>query len=105
MSVNPYKLDWGEVFVESYNTNTKNATVIYNFNFDKDDILVDIFAYSIAHIFWVYSNLPPKSSITAIYDLRGRSITKLGLKEFENKLLDQLRKIKGSMKINLVFHQ
>lgn len=101
----PYNLDWGEVFVESYNVEEKKATLIYNFNFDAFDLLEDYFNYSIAHIFWVNKNLPFGSSINAIYDLRGQGIGMSDITEFEQAVKDHILKLEPSLKVDLIFHK
>ena len=101
----PYSLDWGEAFVESYNTGNKKATLIYNFNFDSGKLIEDYFNYSIAHLYWVNNNLPSGSSINAIYDLRGQNVDADDVAEFEKAIKNHLSKIDLSLKVDLTFHK
>ena len=101
---NPFNFDWGDIFVDSYNTKTKNATIIYNFNFNTKELIEEYFKYSVAHIYWTHKNIPNKSSITAIYDLRGIIFDSKILSEFEARIKDHLSNLDKSIKANLVFH-
>ena len=101
----PYTLDWGEVFVESYNAVNKEATLIYNFNLDSIELFEDYFNYSIAHIYWVNKNLPSGSSINTIYDLRGQNVDADDMAEFEKAINDHLCKIDTSLKVYLTFQK
>jgi hypothetical protein len=84
--MNCFDLDWGEIFVESYNTQTKKATIIYNFNFSAEPLIDDYFNCSVAHLFWINKNLPTKSSINVIYDLRGIRFDHALMEEFKNRV-------------------
>jgi hypothetical protein len=87
MEINPYELDWGEAFVESYNTDTKSATLIYNFNFLSLALFSKFIAYSVGHMYWVMLNLPAESSVAAIFDLRGMDISE----QFTSKIAQEVK--------------
>jgi len=105
MKIDPYLLDWGEIFVESYNTQDCIATIIYNFNFNSASLLDDIFTYSIGHIFWVYKNLPIGSSITVVYDIRNIIVEDSSINKFKEKIQTHLRKLDKSLQTNIVFNK
>jgi len=104
MGDDPLKLDWGEIFVESYNTQTKIATLIYNFNFDETGIMDCFWNYTVAHLFWVYKNLPPDSSIKVAFDLRGIDHRVKEAVEFGGKIKDHLFSIDSSLRLEFEFN-
>lgn len=101
----PFEIEWGEMFVESYNVNTKTATLIFNFNFGAIECLDDFLKYSVGRLFWVHKNIPKKSNVTAIYDLRGLTVDLSILKDFEERLKEKMWDIDRSIQLNIVFHK
>src|SRR5438309_2167594 len=101
----PYDLDWGDIFVESYNVSSKKATLIYNFNFDVINRRQDFINYSIAHIYWVNRNLPSGSRINAIYDLRGLKVEDEFIREFEKEVKMHLLTVDPLLEVDLTFNK
>jgi hypothetical protein len=101
----PYELDWGEIFVESYNSETKNATLIYNLNFETNGLVEDNISYSAAHIFWVFSNLPLGSSITAIYDVRNSNLSQALIDQIEEKIINHISSLTTLLKLTIIFRK
>lgn len=96
-----YNLDWGDIYVDSYNTNIKTATIIFNFKISQDSY-ESIFIYSIGQIFWTYKNLPPRSNIVVIFDARGQDFD-LGLFEkLEKAIHSHIATLGVRTNINLV---
>ena len=101
----PYNFNWGDIFVESYNVNSKKATIIYNFSFDVLNLREDYINYSVAHLYWVNRNLPEGSTINAIYDLRGLRVEAQYIQEFEKDVKMYLSAIDPLLKVDLTFNR
>jgi hypothetical protein len=101
----PFGFDWGDIFVESFNTKERKATIIYNFNFDSIDLIEDIFSYCVGHIFWVNKNIIKDSSIDVIFDLRGRHINSKDIEEFRKLIKNHLFTLDKSLKVEFVIHR
>jgi hypothetical protein len=103
MEINPYQLDWGSIFTDSYNVETKNATLIYNFDFDTSNLYLDYISYSVGHIYWVLLNLPAESSITVIYDLRGMKIIEQTTDKIGQDIRNQLKQFIDKKLLTIIF--
>jgi hypothetical protein len=103
MEINPYQLDWGKVYVDSYDVETKNATLIYNFEFNTANLYSDYISYSTGHIYWVMLNLPAGSSVTAIFDLRGLEISQQTENNIGQEIKKHLHKLIYEKLLNIVF--
>ena len=102
---NAYLLNWGSLSVDSFNTKTKNATTILNFNFESAKNIENINYYSLGYAYWALKNLPKKSTITLIYDLKGLSTNENDLNKTENTIKNHIKSIDKTFKINIIFTQ
>lgn len=103
MEINPYQLDWGEVFVDSYNIDAKSATLIYNFDFGAFSLFTDCVSYSIGHIYWVMLNLPEGSRVTAVFDLRGIEISEQVTDKIDRKITEHLQQYMDKSLLKITF--
>ncbi len=96
---NVYSLDWGGVFVDSYNTKTKEAFTVLNFNFEAKDITDSITSYLIGYLFYLEMNIEKKSIFTIIFDLRGQKIDESELLKVEKEVTSKLK-----LKLKIIFN-
>jgi hypothetical protein len=103
MEINPYQLDWGEVFVDSYNVETKSATLVYNFDFGSFSLFNECVSYSIGHIYWVMLNLPEGSRISAIFDLQGIDISEQVTNKINREITEHLQQHTDVSLLKIIF--
>src|SRR5262245_3194548 len=100
-----YTLEWGDISVDAYDTKSKTATTVLNFNFESEENLENILSYSRDYIYWTGMNLPVDSTHTIIYDVRGLKVQPTILNKFEEELKNSLKKKDKRIKIRIVFNK
>lgn len=63
---NVYSLNWGTPYLDYYNVNTQNATVILSVSFEHND-LNDIFRYALSLVLWAFQEVPKRTLITIMF--------------------------------------
>ena len=97
-----YGLDWGAPYLDAYDTKSGDATIVLNFNFNPEQYR-NILNYTFSQLVWVYKNLPNRSSVTMIFDIRGLDNGDAFYKKFESDLKMFLQSALGSFRLNILF--
>jgi len=100
--LNIYTLDWGFPYLDYYNVKNRNATIILNFSFFKDDV-EDIFRYTLSHVLWAFQNVPKGTLVTVLFDIRGQKESGVDFKNFEKRLQASLNMLIGKARLFIVF--
>jgi hypothetical protein len=99
---NVYSLNWGEPYLDYYNVNARNATIILNVSFQKND-LNDIFKYALSQVLWAFQEVPKGTLITLLFDIRGQSNCGVNFRDFENKMKVSLSNLLGKNRFFIGF--
>lgn len=97
-----YSLNWGMPYLDYYNVNARNATIILNVSFSQND-LSEIFQYTLSLVLWALQEVPKGTLITVIFDIRGQTDYKFNMKIFEKELKESLNKLIGKNRFFIVF--
>lgn len=99
-----YSWDWGVPYIDSYNLNTRNAILVFNFNYINSN-LDDICQYSLSHVVWCFCHISKGSSVTIIFDIRGQVNVDSDVRIVESKLRLSIYQVLGKVRFNVIINR
>lgn len=96
------KQEWKEPYIDHYNADTRNATIIFNFGFEDKKSYADIFQYTLSHVAGVVMHVPEGTLVSVIYDIRGQNVEMVNFKDIEVQLQEKLNSMFGKTRFNIL---